>query len=1026
MLFAAALAVLTACVNDELRESAAADKLAGIDSQLEAVMASAEDIKALNEALGEHGTDVNKASEAVAQHVEFLKGGASLKEAALAAIDLQKGVACVVGTVEGNRLFSDSYDKELKDMFEALHAGVSIWLGESFSVYYPAALANAKVAAVLADLNPQIDYQKLSVDALVSDVQSGLRTDEDPEELLSLSASVNGMSKASETLVAEMSALVQELEAEYKSAINAMFSEQSSFDADALSELNAAARTKAEAATPSLNDLAERVKECKSALEALQGRLGAVEGDIEELLEMIQSVTFISEKSSDYAVAYYDMDMEGESTAEGYKPRIPKNAIELTYMVRPASAAAVFADSELWNQDIKVHGYYAGRIQQAAVPSIMNFEIEDVVVSPETGMVTLTVKNNLSEDFFYKRTGAKMALSVTNGKTDISSKFVEIIPQDASGKVYLESIKLSEQKVEFAVGETFRVNVALYPENVTDKYVTWNSANGDIMTVEDKSLTENKLTAIKVGSTTLTVTTSGTDEWGRPLTASCPVKVNPAIRLLGPAYVEQGKTAELTLDFPPAMVIDSKVWYVDKDHTANAKVENGVVTGLKDTYSPYTYDYSTITVTCIVNGDVTLTHDMKVVVPQPRQIKFNNYADNVTSVDMKVDESISFAATILPNNVNAEHFRLFYESDGGLGWIESSTGSVKAPQTPGARYVYANVFNVDKHHYFAPGVSLRRTVVVNVHPYYVNTMTFAQSTMTLAPDQTASLAPVFTSDVDGKQPTYKDLKWESSDPSVVSVNATTGEIKTLKEGTARITATTTHDYAVPSGQAQKSASVNIIVAPPVDPVYVGDYFYSDGTWSTQRNYGKTVIGIVISNSPITSDSELAEDYPKATHGVVLGLTEYNSTLGQFGYSNVYSWLEQNGYPVHDETAINGYGLTKGMTAYRSANSSYVELYDTVSGPVAKHKVAVPSGASSWYIPSYKEMKLIHENKSVINAALANAGGTKVEGSLYWLSTLRTYNSHNDCQGSPFDMVNGGWYAYDKKTTSYPVRVVFAF
>ena len=115
-----------------------------------------------------------------------------------------------------------------------------------------------------------------------------------------------------------------------------------------------------------------------------------------------------------------------------------------------------------------------------------------------------------------------------------------------------------------------------------------------------------------------------------------------------------------------------------------------------------------------------------------------------------------------------------------------------------------------------------------------------------------------------------------------------------------------------------------------------------------------------------------------------------------------------------------------LVAYRSANSTYVELYDTATGPVANHKVAVPSGASSWYIPSYKEMQLIHRNKSVINTALANAGGTKIEGSLYWLSTLRTYNSYNDCQGSPFDMVNGVWYAYDKKTTSYPVRVVFAF
>jgi hypothetical protein len=72
------------------------------------------------------------------------------------------------------------------------------------------------------------------------------------------------------------------------------------------------------------------------------------------------------------------------------------------------------------------------------------------------------------------------------------------------------------------------------------------------------------------------------------------------------------------------------------------------------------------------------------------------------------------------------------------------------------------------------------------------------------------------------------------------------------------------------------------------------------------------------------------------------------------------------------------------------------------------------------------MKLIYENKEAINKALNNAGGTQITGSMYWSSTLRTYNSYNDCQGSPFDMVNGGWYAYDKKTEAYPVRVVFAF
>jgi hypothetical protein len=168
------------------------------------------------------------------------------------------------------------------------------------------------------------------------------------------------------------------------------------------------------------------------------------------------------------------------------------------------------------------------------------------------------------------------------------------------------------------------------------------------------------------------------------------------------------------------------------------------------------------------------------------------------------------------------------------------------------------------------------------------------------------------------------------------------------------------------------------------------------------------------------------DHPTCTHGLVVALPEYSSTLGQFGYSSVYNWLVDRGYETPDTSKPNGYGLTKGMTAYRAANPTYVELYDTADGPLAKHNVTVPSSASSWYIPSYAELKQLNMNMSVVNEALGAVGGTKVTGSLYWSSTLRTYNSYNDCQGSPFDMVNGGWYSYDKKTTSYPVRVILAF
>ena len=266
MIFAAAVGLLTACVNDELAEPAGVDKLAGIIAQEEAVLNSAEDLKALDAALSELDADLTDVKELVAHHIEYLKEDVSLEEAALATLDQQKKIAAVVGAVEGDLLSDAAYGQDLKNLFETFHTGVADWLGESFSVYYPVALANAKVAAMLADLGPQIDRQKLYVDALVSDVQSGLRHDENPEELLTLAASVENMSKMSESLASEVTSVAQEVEAEYRSAIKAICSAQSSFDAQELSELNASARTKAGEATSSLGDLASSVKACQETL----------------------------------------------------------------------------------------------------------------------------------------------------------------------------------------------------------------------------------------------------------------------------------------------------------------------------------------------------------------------------------------------------------------------------------------------------------------------------------------------------------------------------------------------------------------------------------------------------------------------------------------------------------------------------------------------------------------------------------------------------------------------------------------
>lgn len=1011
---------VTSCVEDGLRENPADEgckEIPALSEQVKAIEMSLSDLSAL-EATLDNESEMENVIESVESHISVLKSGMPWGEGTVATMEQQKKLAHAVGAIKASHNGNQSVEAAIK----SLEASAKLWLGKNLDALYPIAAAQAETDAVIAGLN--LGMQKIKVDGIASDLEAGLRKGASLEDVAALAASVEKNISESEKLSFSIAKMVSDVEDTYRLAIQSVVENPSDFKSSEVKSVNKSAAAMLKSSETNLQGLISRVEICESSLADLADRVGKLETDIQDLeglLNMIQSVTFLSEYSEEYAVAYYTMGLNDNVMQGGKKERTPAETISLSYLVRPASAAAALATQSLWNNGLKVMSYYAQSMETKAV-SLMGETITNVTADSQTGMVTVTIQNKLQENFFYKKVGAKMALSITSGKTDITSKFVEIVPKDISGKVYLKSLVISKDEVEIDDGDELNLSATLAPDDVYDRELVWTSSDNNVVSVSGSG----RITGNSEGTATITVTSKATDEWGKTMSATCSVKVNPAIKLSGPLYVEEGKNAELTLDFPPEMVIESKEW-ISKDETKATVSNDGVVSGVANTYNQYTYDYGTVTISCKVNGSITLTHDMKVVVPQPKQVKFDNYADDVREVTMKVDQSISLKGT---PDASADKFRMYYESNAGvLGWIDSGSGLINGSSFTGTVYVYARVFEIDKNHYFAPGKSLYREMIVKVEPYWVKSLSFASSSITLEPGQTTTITPIFTSDVAGVQPTHTDLRWVSSNPSVVSVNETTGEITTKAEGSAQITVTTNHDWSVPSGSSQLSATCSIVVEKPTAPVNVGDYYYSDGTWSTTRDYSKTVIGIVFAKaSPATADKNMMNDYPQCTHGLVVALTEYNSKLGEFGYSSVYGWLSSNGYEVPDTSKPNGYGLTKGLTAYRAANSSYCDLYDSADGPAAKHNNGVnsPSGASSWYIPSFKELQLLHENKADVNTALNAAGGTQVTGSMYWSSTFRTYNSYNDCQGSPFDMINGGWYAYDKKTTPYPVRVVLAF
>ena len=1048
LLMTIVLASMASCVNGEVSEpltnTQADPNMPALSEQVAYMEASVSDLNALIDALDSECASLLEAKNQLQKHIDHLKDGSSMKEAAMAAMRLQASIAEAVASVD---------TEGCQDLMDRLETGVMLWLGENLSYVYPLTYASSKVEGLVSDM----ENSKLYVDGISSDIEAGLRKEIGAEEINSLDKALTSEMESASEMDRELSELLADVMQEYGQAITSAGLAENDYDVERLASLNKSVELALKSVDDSFAGLVARVAECEAQLAEILDRIAELEDkveDLNELLGMIQSVAFISETSDDGAVAYYNLD--SQLTADGMMSRKPADQIELCYLIRPASASMALAGSSLWNNELKVLGYYADIIQTKAVNpnDIEEFTIQDVVVNSQSGLVKVKIANTLSEDFYFKRIGMKMALSIADGKTDMTSRFVDVTPVDQSGDVYVETLTLSSGSIEVENGQTARLQAVLTPENPTVSGVVWTSSDNNIASVDADGL----VTGNGVGTVVVTATSKGIDEWGKKLTASCTVKVIPSVKILGVDSVEEGGQTTLSLQSPNYISSDFVTWEVGvATRNDNGEVtafnmtqafasidDDGVLKGLKMYYNTNdaVKDYVPVTVRCTVDGAVpiVLYHDVRVVAVQPQGISINGMSDTDTQIKTKHGVALGLYGTIKPENVNADYFKLAYlgNTPGFDGYFSASnvgTFDVTVSVQPGGTGQY--------NYMYPKGKSLARNLTVVVEPYYVSSVTLPE-TFTMNPNQTATLSATFTSDVAGKDPTYKDLKWTSSDPSIVSVNETTGEMTSHKTGTVTITATTSHEDAVPSGQSQQSAKCVVTVKTPVAPIAVGDYYYSDGTWSTDRDAGKTVIGVVFATAnAVASDPALRSDYPNCTNGLVVSTKEYTSACAasrQWSLVDLGTWCRNSGYTYYNDTSNPcGYSNTKG---YMAANAASIQSYGyTVdftlfnsSSPVAQHRASVsaPSSASAWYVPSYKEMQLLYENRETVNTAINGVSGDPLHVARadyddyyyqYWCSTFDLDNK----VVMAFDMINGGWYGYSKTDgTVLPVRVILAF
>lgn len=394
---------------------------------------------------------------------------------------------------------------------------------------------------------------------------------------------------------------------------------------------------------------------------------------------------------------------------------------------------------------------------------------------------------------------------------------------------------------------------------------------------------------------------------------------------------------------------------------------------------------------------------------------------NESSIEIMPGEQFQLSATINMMEVRSEDILRWTSSDMNVAVVDSA-GMVTAMRT-GEATVTAMFM----------GVTAECKVSVSDIPASEIRLTPDRLSMFVGETATieAAVLPINAS--------YKEITWASSDAAIVSVSDD-GEIEALAAGEATITA------ECDGITAECAVSIQMPAAK------VGDYYYSDGTWSSEFNENKDVIGVVFwVGDPTFDDNALKSEHPDCTHGLVVSLDETQAAWqGKWSEVeiSVNNWIIANtdyepiatgsnmGDPMNK---IVGYNNSSAIEAYHTDPSNSAWPVQAIQA-VIDHREQYPAPASSsdWYLPGTKELSLLitgifdnniynignnTANRPVINETLST-----IPGAVLISETSQYYHSSSENTWDYVWMIDssiGMLMNYDKGTQA-TVRAVLAF
>lgn len=226
---------------------------------------------------------------------------------------------------------------------------------------------------------------------------------------------------------------------------------------------------------------------------------------------------------------------------------------------------------------------------------------------------------------------------------------------------------------------------------------------------------------------------------------------------------------------------------------------------------------------------------------------------------------------------------------------------------------------------------------------------------------------------------------------------------------------------------------------------VGDYYYSDGTWSAnlESDGGKSVIGVVfaVPGDGSAIESDVTTNYADVTfaddkiHGWVVSITEMSPNPRWVNADDAGSTggvIEGITGIGTNETDIKGYVNTNSWTENKLTSPKVYVALSRLSSDYA----TAPANTSGWYIGAAAQMEALRNvNASVVKGkleALSASGATTITdtgtggSNYYWTSTATTVDEANQVRLISFNVEVSNYFNQNAGDQGRHCRPILTF